>query len=101
MPFDIETGKSKISFSGENYGTLTADYLLEKMKQDKTVVAIRVPCNGVISDNRDVDKDYSNINKYKTEQKGNKVAIIALGDFYQLGEKIASFYGTSNISFIS
>lgn len=230
MPFDIETGKSKISFSGENYGTLTADYLLEKMKQDKTVVAIvagvptnigfteekrkqagkqfvdvgiaeehavamasgiaknggkpifathssfmqrtydqlsqdlcinknpatilvntasvygmndithlgifdiplisnipnmvylaptskqeyfamldwsieqqkypvaiRVPCNGVISDNRDVDKDYSNINKYKIEQKGNKVAIIALGDFYQLGEKIASFYGNSNM----
>lgn len=47
MPFDIETGKSKVSFSGENYGTLTADYLLEKMKQDKTVVAIvaGVPTN--------------------------------------------------------
>lgn len=232
MPFDIETGKSKISFSGENYGTLTADYLLEKMKQDKTVVAIvagvptnigfteekrkqagkqfvdvgiaeehavamasgiaknggkpifathssfmqrtydqlsqdlcinknpatilvntasvygmndithlgifdiplisnipnmvylaptskqeyfamldwsieqqkypvaiRVPCNGVISDNRDVDKDYSNINKYKIEQKGNKVAIIALGDFYQLGEKIAeNLKQTQNIT---
>lgn len=30
MPFDIETGKLKFSFSGENYDTLTADYLLRK-----------------------------------------------------------------------
>lgn len=43
------------------------------IEQQKYPVAIRVPCNGVISDNRDVDKDYSNINKYKTEQKGNKM----------------------------
>ena len=232
MPFDVETGKSKISFNGEDYGTLTADYLLEKMKKDKTVVAIvagvptnigfteekrkqagkqfvdvgiaeehavamasgvarnggkpvfathssfmqrtydqlsqdlcinknpatiiintasvygmndithlgifdiplisnipnmvylaptskqeyfamldwsieqqkypvaiRVPCNGVIADNREVDKEYSNINKYKIEQKGNKVAIIALGDFYQLGEKIAeTLKQTQNIT---
>ena len=222
MPFDIETGKSTINFEGEDYGTLTADYLLEKMKKDKKVVtvvagvpsnigfteqkrkkagkqfvdvgiaeehavamisgiaknggkpifathssfmqrtydqlsqdlcinnnpatilvntasvygmsdithlgifdiplisnipnmvylaptskeeyfamldwsieqqehpvAIRIPCNGVISDNRNVEKDYSNINKYKVEQNGNKVAILALGDFYQLGEEIA------------
>ena len=43
------------------------------IEQQKYPVAIRVSCNGVISDNRDVDKDYSNINKYKTEQKGNKM----------------------------
>lgn len=30
MPFDIETGKLKFNFSGEDYGTLTADYLLRK-----------------------------------------------------------------------
>lgn len=222
MPFDIETGKPTINFDGEDYGALTADYLLEKMKKDKKVVAvvagvptnigfteekrkqagkqfvdvgiaeehavamvsgiaknggkpifathssfmqrtydqlsqdlcinnnpatilvntasvygmndithlgifdiplisnipnmvylaptskeeyfamldwsieqqehpvaIRMPCNGVISDNRYVEKDYSNINKYKVEQEGNKVAILALGDFYQLGEVIS------------
>ena len=60
------------------------------IEQDKYPVAIRIPCNGVISDNREVQKDYSNLNKYKIEKQGNKVAVIALGDFYQLGEQIAS-----------
>lgn len=55
------------------------------IEQDKYPVAIRIPCNGVISDNREVQKDYSNLNKYKIERQGNKVAVIALGDFYQLG----------------
>lgn len=59
------------------------------IEQTKYPVAIRIPCNGVISDKRIPDKDYSNINKYKVEQKGNKVSILALGDFYQLGEKVA------------
>lgn len=59
------------------------------IEQQEYPVAIRVPCNGVISDSRPVDKDYTNINKYKIEQKGTKVAIIALGDFYQLGEEIS------------
>lgn len=223
MPFDIETGASKISFEGEDYGTLTADFLLNKMKKDKRVVAvvagvptnigftkekreqagkqfvdvgiaeehavamvsgiaknggkpvfathssfmqrtydqlsqdlcinnnpatmlvntasvygmndvthlglydiammgnipnlvylaptskeeyfamldwsieqdevpvaIRIPCNGVISDNREVQKDYSNLNQYKVEKQGSKVAIVALGDFYQLGEKVTN-----------
>lgn len=221
MPFDIETGKPKFSFDGEDYGTLTADFLLKKMKADPTVtaivagvptnigftkdkreeagkqfidvgiaeehaialasgiaknggkpvfathssfmqrtfdqlsqdlcinkspatvivntasvfglndithlglydiplisnipemvylaptskqeyfamldwsieqtehpVAIRVPCNGVISDLRKADTDYSKLNKFKTEIEGNEVAVIALGDFYQLGEEV-------------
>ena len=222
MPFDIETGKSTLNFSGEDYGTLTADFLLKKMKNDPTIVtlvaavptnigftkekreeaknqfidvgiaeehaiamisgiaknggkpifathssfiqrtfdqmsqdlcinnnpatilvntasvygmndvthlgifdiplisnipnmvylaptskdeyfamldwsieqqehpvAIRIPCNGVITDKREVDTDYSDLNKYKVEEKGSKIAILALGDFYQLGEEIA------------
>lgn len=60
------------------------------IEQDKYPVAIRIPCNGVISDNREVQKDYSNLNKYKIEKQGSKVAIVALGDFYQLGEQIVS-----------
>ena len=60
------------------------------IEQDKYPVAIRIPCNGVISDNREVEKDYSNLNKYKIERQGNKVAVIALGDFYQLGEQITN-----------
>ena len=58
------------------------------IEQNEHPVAIRVPCNGVISDERKVDSDYSNLNKYKVEKEGNKIAIIALGDFYQLGEEL-------------
>ena len=61
------------------------------IEQDKYPVAVRVPCNGVISDNRVVDKDYSDLNKYKIEKQGSKIAIIALGDFYQLGEEVVNY----------
>ncbi len=40
MPFDEKTGKSKFNFDGEDYGTLTCDFLLDKMKKDKSVVAL-------------------------------------------------------------
>lgn len=59
------------------------------IEQNDYPVAIKTPCNGVIDDNRDVETNYSNINKYKVEQSGEKVAILALGDFYQLGEASA------------
>lgn len=39
-PFDVETGKSKHNYDGEDYSSITADTLLEKMKNDKSVVAI-------------------------------------------------------------
>ena len=40
MPFDRETGKTSISFSGENYTNLTAQYIMDKAKQDKDFVII-------------------------------------------------------------
>lgn len=49
-------------------------------------VAIKVPANGVISNNREVRKDYSDLNKYEVTKSGNTVAIIGVGDFYQLAE---------------
>ena len=39
-PFDIETGKPKFEDNSENYNDLTADFLLDKMKKDSSVVAI-------------------------------------------------------------
>lgn len=58
------------------------------IEQNQYPVAIRIPCNGVVSDDRKVEKDYSNINKFKIEKSGEKIAIIAVGDFYQLGESV-------------
>ena len=40
MPFDIETGKLKNQDNGEDYGNLTAEYLLAEMKKDKHLVAV-------------------------------------------------------------
>lgn len=55
--------------------------------QNEHPVMIMLPGNEV--NYREADKDYNEINKFKVEQEGEKVAIIGLGDFYQRGEKIA------------
>ena len=54
---------------------------------NKKNILILLPGNEV--DYRKADKNYNEINKYKLEQEGEKVAIIALGDFYQRGKKVA------------
>lgn len=59
------------------------------IEQDKHPVAIRIPCNGVISTTEDVDTDYSNLNKYQIKISGSNIAILALGDFFDIGEKLA------------
>ncbi len=59
------------------------------IEQDKYPVAVRIPCNGVVHTDKPVDTDYSDINKYKVTQQGRNTAIIALGDFYQIGEELA------------
>ena len=51
-------------------------------------VIILIPGNSITS--RKADKDYNNLNIFKVEQTGEKIAIIALGDFYQRGEELAS-----------
>ena len=57
------------------------------INQKEHPVMILLPGNEV--DYREADKNYNEINKYKVEQEGEKVAIIALGDFYQRGKKLA------------
>lgn len=58
------------------------------LEQKEHPVAIKTPCNGVITDERKIESDYSKLNKYKVEKQGSTVAILALGDFYQLGEEV-------------
>lgn len=57
------------------------------INQKEHPVMILLPGNEV--DYRKADKNYNEINRYKIEQEGEKVAIIALGDFYQRGKKVA------------
>lgn len=56
--------------------------------QRKHPVLILIPGNEVT--HRQADKSFGNLNQFKVEQQGEKVAIIALGDFYQKGEDAAA-----------
>ena len=68
----------------EEYFTML-DYGL---KQNDYPMAIRVPSLGVISSDKKINIDFSNVNKYSIEEIGEKLAIIALGDFFKLGKEI-------------
>lgn len=57
------------------------------IEQRNHPVAIRIPRNGVHNANYPVDSNYDELNKYQICRKGRQVAIIALGDFFQLGEE--------------
>ena len=57
--------------------------------QDQYPVAIKLPGGEMISDGKEVTKDFSQLNKYEVTQKGSKVAIIGLGTFYNMGCEVA------------
>ena len=58
------------------------------VEQNEHSVAIRVPsANYVVSGFEDTT-DYSILNKYKLVEKGSKVAILGLGDFFELGRSV-------------
>lgn len=59
-------------------------------------VAIRVPSMGVISSGNEDTTDYYKLNKYQVTKSGKDVAIIALGDFYQLGQSITEKLSSEN-----
>lgn len=58
------------------------------MNQTKRPVAIRVPNMNVISTGEQLTCDFDNINVYQKTIDGSEIAIIGLGSFYQLGEKV-------------
>lgn len=58
------------------------------MKQNSYPVALRVPGTKVVESGRTYPSDYSDINKYSVEHKGDSVAIIAAGAFFSRGEQL-------------
>ena len=58
------------------------------IKQTEHPVAIRVPTNGVHSIKEEFDTDYSELNRFKMMQQGEKVAVIAVGSFFSLGQSV-------------
>lgn len=65
--------------------------------QDKKPIAIRIPSNGVHHTTGNVDTEYAYEAKYKVIQKGEKVAIIAAGSFYQKGENVVRLLAEKGI----
>ncbi len=57
------------------------------LDQNEHPVMILIPGNEVTD--READRDYSDIGRFKVEHQGEKVTILALGDFYQMGESLA------------
>jgi 1-deoxy-D-xylulose-5-phosphate synthase len=66
------------------------------MKQQDHPVAIRVPAMGVIASGIEDTTDYSKLNKYEVTKDGRDVAVIALGDFYQLGQSVVTKLSKEN-----
>lgn len=58
------------------------------IEQNEYPVAIRAPRNGVFYAKHNVERNYSRLNRFQIESEGEKIAVIALGDFFQLGEKV-------------
>ena len=56
--------------------------------QNQVPVVIRVPWTGVHYTQDPVPNDYSDV-RYKMQKQGSRVAFLALGGFYQLGEQAA------------
>lgn len=65
--------------------------------QDKKPIAIRIPSNGVHHTTENIDTEYAYEAKYKVTQKGEKVAIIAAGSFYQKGENVVRLLAEKGI----
>ena len=57
--------------------------------QDKYPVVISMPGNGVHPAKYPVASSYDSLNEYQVCEKGEEVAVLALGDFFQLGEEAA------------
>lgn len=59
------------------------------VEQKEMPVAIKLPGGDMISDGREVTKDWSQLNTYEVTEKGRKIALIGLGTFYSLALQTA------------
>lgn len=66
------------------------------INQQDHPVAIRIPAMGVINSGNEDNTDYSELNKYQVTKQGKDVAVIALGDFYQLGQSLVEKLSSGN-----
>ena len=74
------------------------DAMLEwGLAQNKFKVAVRQPVYSVEHADYEVDKDYSDLNKFKVIKKGSEVAVIAAGDFFVKGRQVIELLSQKGI----
>lgn len=75
------------------------DAMLEwGLAQDKFKVAVRQPVYSVEHADYDVDKDYSDLNKFKVLKEGKDVAVIGAGDFLVKARKVVDLLTQKGIN---
>lgn len=67
------------------------------VRQDKCPVALRVPSNGVHHTTESVDEQYAYVPQYQVVHRGQQVAIIAAGSFFQKGENVVRLLAQKGI----
>ena len=80
--------------------TSTEEYIAMldwSIEQNEHPVAIRVPNFPLTHSDRKVRTSYSELNKYELTYSGSKVALIGVGNFYELAEKAAEELKKSGI----
>ncbi len=81
--------------------TCTEEYLSMlnwALNDDTHPTAIRVPGAGVVSNPKlELDDDYSEP-RYQTVIHGSQIAVLALGDFFALGQQVVERLATENVS---
>ena len=65
--------------------------------QTEHPVAIRVPVGPTVHATRPVQSDYARLNKYEVVEHGKDVSILALGNFFPLGEKVSQLLKAQGI----
>ncbi|MDO4172308.1 MAG: 1-deoxy-D-xylulose-5-phosphate synthase [Prevotellaceae bacterium] len=61
-------------------------------------VAIRVPVCAPLPATRPVPTDFSDLNRYEVVSRGEKVAVIGLGNYFALGEEVCALLKDKGIS---
>ena len=67
------------------------------VRQDKCPIALRVPSNGVYHTAEAVDEQYAYVPQYQVVHRGQQVAIIAAGSFFQKGENVVRLLAQKGI----
>lgn len=58
------------------------------IEQNEHPVVIKVPGGPVLHSEETIEKDYSDLNKFKVVETGKEVALLGLGEFFELGKEV-------------